>query len=186
MSSTNHQLTLYPYHWFVHHALKRWFIFLLKNRKLLIWPYLGHHITPPPKYSCDVVEVIVVKKMSNVKNSPMMAWGGLSNVSKCQNMLNCQKVKQLDTLYYRGSQKRHNEVNFDITIKLVKNTFHEHFKSFWWPLYLTSKLTSLCLNLIVSSYFFVKPVMVAEWRACLVTVWEVSRSNPGILPLLHM
>ena len=30
------------------------------------------------------------------------------------------------------------------------------------------------------------PVAVAEWRARLLTVWEVSRSNPGNLPLLQM
>ena len=28
--------------------------------------------------------------------------------------------------------------------------------------------------------------MVAKWRACLLTVQEVSRSNPGHLPLLQM
>ena len=31
-----------------------------------------------------------------------------------------------------------------------------------------------------------KPVAVAEWRARLLTVREVSRSNPGNLPLLQM
>ena len=31
-----------------------------------------------------------------------------------------------------------------------------------------------------------QPVMVAEWTACLLTMWEVSKSNPGNLPLLQM
>ena len=31
-----------------------------------------------------------------------------------------------------------------------------------------------------------EPVAVAEWRARLLTVWEVFRSNPGNLPLLQM
>ena len=30
-----------------------------------------------------------------------------------------------------------------------------------------------------------KPVIVAEWIACLLAVWGVSQSSPGILPLLH-
>ena len=30
-----------------------------------------------------------------------------------------------------------------------------------------------------------KPVVVADWIACLLTVWEISHSNPGILPLLN-
>ena len=32
----------------------------------------------------------------------------------------------------------------------------------------------------------IEPVAVAEWTACPLTMWEVSRSNPGNLPLLHM
>ena len=40
-------------------------------------------------------------------------------------------------------------------LKLVKNTFYGHFEGFWSPLYLTSKLTSICVNLIMSIYFFV-------------------------------
>ena len=35
------------------------------------------------------------------------------------------------------------------------------------------------------NFLNVEPVAVAEWRAHMLTVWEVSRSNPGILPLLH-
>ena len=33
--------------------------------------------------------------------------------------------------------------------------------------------------------YYLMPVTVAEWRARLLTVREVSRSNPGILPLLQ-
>ena len=39
--------------------------------------------------------------------------------------------------------------------KLFKNTFYAHFEGFWWPSYVMSKLTSICVNLIMSLYFFV-------------------------------
>ena len=38
--------------------------------------------------------------------------------------------------------------------KLFKNTFYAHFEGFWWPSYVTSKLTSKWVNLIMSIYFF--------------------------------
>ena len=37
--------------------------------------------------------------------------------------------------------------------KLVKNTFCTHFEGFWWWSYVTSKLTSISVNLIMSIYF---------------------------------
>ena len=36
---------------------------------------------------------------------------------------------------------------------MVKNTFYGHFEGFWSPSYLMSKLTSVCVNLIMSIYF---------------------------------
>ena len=39
--------------------------------------------------------------------------------------------------------------------KLFKNTFYAHFEGFWSPSYVMSKLTSICVNLIMSIYFFV-------------------------------
>ena len=39
--------------------------------------------------------------------------------------------------------------------KLPKKTFYGHFEGFWWPWYVTSKLMSICVNLIVSINFFV-------------------------------
>ena len=39
--------------------------------------------------------------------------------------------------------------------KLFKNTFYAHFDGFWPPSYVTSKLTSICVNLIMWIYFFV-------------------------------
>ena len=40
--------------------------------------------------------------------------------------------------------------------KFVKNTFYGQLEGFWWWSYVTSKLMSICLNLIISIYFFVK------------------------------
>ena len=39
--------------------------------------------------------------------------------------------------------------------KLSKNIFYAQFEGFWSPSYVTSKLTSICVNLIMSIYFFV-------------------------------
>ena len=41
--------------------------------------------------------------------------------------------------------------------KLFKNTFYANFEGFWWPSYVTSKLMSLCVNLIMSISFFCEP-----------------------------
>ena len=38
--------------------------------------------------------------------------------------------------------------------KIVQNTFYAHFEGFWSPSYVISKLTSICVNLIMSIYFF--------------------------------
>ena len=40
--------------------------------------------------------------------------------------------------------------------KLFKNTFYAHLEGFWSPSYMTSKLTSVSVNLIMSIYFFCK------------------------------
>ena len=37
--------------------------------------------------------------------------------------------------------------------KLVKNTFYAHFEDFWSPSYVISKLTPICVNLIMSVNF---------------------------------
>ena len=83
----------------------------------------------------------------------------------CQKDVKCQKVKHTD--YGGGSQKKlnhimrftHIDVSFDIKYKghqkLFKNTFYAHFEGFWSPSYVMSKLMSICVNLIMSIYFFV-------------------------------
>ena len=74
----------------------------------------------------------IAQRPTKENNSPVMGWGGLSNVSKCQKMSSCQKdvkcqtVKQLD--YGGGSQKKIDimrftdiDINFDITYEGHQN-----------------------------------------------------------------
>ena len=99
----------------------------------------------------------------------------VKEMSKCQKDVKCQKVKHTD--YGGGSQKKinwHNEVHtywrqFWHQIwrspKLFKNTFYAHFEGFWSPSYVMSKLTSICVNLIMSIYFFL-------WTSSIVHVFD--------------
>ena len=86
---------------------------------------------------------------------------------------------QTHRLWRRFTKKinSHNEViltsilmsNMKVT-KLFKNTFYAHFESFWSPSYVMSKLTSICVNLIVWIYFFCEP---PPWSMCL-TFWHFT------------
>ena len=100
-------------------------------------------------------------------------------MSKCQKdvkkMLNCQKDVKLSKrcqmaksqtlrLCRRFTKKKidiirftHMDVNLTSNMKVTKigqNIFFAHFEGFWSPSYLTSKLMSMCVNLIMSIYFF--------------------------------
>ena len=92
-------------------------------------------------------------------------------MSKCQKDNNLSKRCQMSKSQTHGLWRRftekinsHNEVHtywrqFWHQIwrspKLFKNTFYAHFEGFWSPSYVTSKLTSICVNLIMSIYIFV-------------------------------
>ena len=79
----------------------------------------------------------------------------------------CQIIKsQTSQLWRRFTQKinSHNDVHTYRcqflhqvwrSSKLVKNTFYGYFEGFWSSSYLMSKLTSICVILIMSIYFFV-------------------------------
>ena len=102
-----------------------------------------------------------------------MAWGGLSEMSRKVEVQDaklskrCQLSKnQTPGLWRRFTKKInwHNEVqrywhkfwcHIWRSSKLVKNTFCGHFEGYWWQSYVMSKLTSIFVNLIVSTYFFV-------------------------------
>ena len=95
----------------------------------------------------------------------------VKKMSKCQKDVQmskrCQMSKsQIHRLRRRFTKKInwHNEVHtywhqFWCQIwrspKLFNNTFYAHFEGFWWPSYVTSKLTSICVNLIMWISFFV-------------------------------
>ena len=116
---------------------------------LTMIPVCPHFPLPTCQKICQVVKRCqVVKKMSS-----------------CQKDVKCQKDKYMD--YGGGSQKKinwHNEVHtywcqFWRHIwwwpKTLKMCIESVFEQFWWPSYLTSKLTSICVNLIMWIYFFV-------------------------------
>ena len=50
-------------------------------------------------------------------------------------------------------------------LKTHKMCIESVFEQFWWPSYLTSKLTSLCVNLIMWIYFFL-------WTSSIVCVFD--------------
>ena len=103
----------------------------------------------------------------------------IKKMSSCQKQVKCQKVKHMN--YGGGSQKNwHNEVHtywpqFWCRIwwwlKTLKMCIESVFEQFWWPSYLTSKLTSICVNLIMSIYFFVNlPHSMCVW---LFDIWHL-------------
>ena len=119
----------------------------------------------------------------NVSNKcaplPMCPIGHVPHCSCVKKMSSCQKdVKlskrcqmsksQTHRLWRRFTKKInwHNEVHtfwcqFWCHIwwspKTLKMCIESVFEQFWWPSYLTSKLMSICVNLIMSIYFFCEP-----------------------------
>ena len=87
----------------------------------------------------------------------------------------CQKIKHLH--YGGGSQKKinwHNEVHtywrqfwchIWWSLKTLKMSIEIIFGQFCWPSYLTSKLTSISVNLIMSIYFFL-------WTSSIVCMFD--------------
>ena len=84
----------------------------------------------------------IVKKMSNVKSQTHRLWRRFTKKINWHN-----EVHTYWHQFWRQIWR---------SPKLFKNTFYAHFESFWSPSYVTSKLTSICVNLIMSIYFFVK------------------------------
>ena len=103
-------------------------------------------------------------------------------MSSCQKDIKCQVVKHMD--YRGGLQKKinwHNEFHtywcqFWCHIwwwsKTLKMCIESVFEQFWWPSYLTSKLTSICVNLIMSIYLFVN--LLHSLCVWLFDIWHLS------------
>ena len=83
----------------------------------------------------------VVKKMSNIKKSN--TWT-MEEVHKKINWHN--EVHRYWCQFWRHKWW---------SLKTLKMFIESIFGQFWWPSYLMSKLTSICVNLIMSIYFFV-------------------------------
>ena len=59
-----------------------------------------------------------------------------------------------------------------MVIKNFQNVHKNVLDQFWWLLYVTSKLTSLCVNLLVSSFFFVN--LLPSPAVWLFVIWHLS------------
>ena len=67
--------------------------------------------------------------------------------------------------------------------KLVSPSLHDYHQKSYLILQYTKYCDHILFNII---HIQIEPVTVAKWIACVLTVREVSLSNSGILPLLHV
>ena len=134
------------------------------------------HVNHPPRYLISIFSINhntplpmcpiahVSKKMSSMSKK----------MSSCQKDVKCQN-SQTHGLWRRFTKKNsHNEVHtywcqFSCHIwwwpKSLKMCIESVFEEFWWPSYLMSKLTSICVNLIMWIYFFL-------WTSSIVCVFD--------------
>ena len=148
---------------------------------LTMIPICPHFLLPRCLKRCQDV-----KEMSSCQRDVKLSkrCQVVKKMSSCQKDVKCQKVKHMD--YGGGSQKKikwHNEVHtywrqfwrhiwwWPKTLKMCKESV---FEQFWWPSYLTSKLTSLCVNLIMWIYFFrwFKPPYTITHGNLLTAIWD--------------
>ena len=111
----------------------------------------------------DLLELSIIMHRSRWQTG---VTGHMSNGAHIWHLfVKCQKIKHLD--HGGGSQKKkinwHNEVHrywrqfwhhIWWSLKTLKMSIEIIFGQFCWPSYLTSKLTSISVNLIMSIYFF--------------------------------
>ena len=101
----------------------------------------------------------IVKKMSSCQKDVKLS-------KRCQIVKKRSNVKKSNTWTMEEVHKKkfdimtftHIDVNCDIKYEghqnCLKTYFYAHFEGFWSLSYVMSKLTSICVNLIVSIYFF--------------------------------
>ena len=108
-------------------------------------------------------------------------------MSSCQKDVKYQKVKT-HRLWRRFTKKTnsHNEVHtywcqFWHQIwrspKLFKNTFYTHLEGFWSPSYVTSKLTSVCVNLLMWTSF---DIFLTTWHL----FWHMHNGKCGQMGIM--
>ena len=131
---------------------------------LTMWPIAPSPICPIPQDAPSLSSVLTM--IAICPHFPLPICQKRCQVVK--KMSSCQKdVKKSNTWTMEEVHKKinwHNEVHtywcqFWHHIwwwpKTLKMCIESVFEQFWWPSYLMSKLTSICVNLIVWIYFFV-------------------------------
>ena len=121
----------------------------------------------------DLLELGIIMHRSRLQTG---VTGHMSNGAHIWHLfVKCPKIKHLD--YGGGSHQKinwHNEVHtywcqfwrhIWWSLKTLKMSIEIIFGQFCWPLYLTSKLTSISVNLIMSIYFFV-------WTSSIVCMFD--------------
>ena len=98
------------------------------------------HIAHVPKDVKLSKRCQIVKKMSNVKSQTHRLWRRFTKKINWHNKVHT---------YWRQFWR-----HIWWSPKTLKMGIESVFEQFWWPSYLTSKLTSMCVNLIMSIYFF--------------------------------
>ena len=122
-----------------------------------------NHDTPLPMSHCPCVLLpIWPRKMLSCQKDVKLS-------KRCQVVKKMSNVKKSNTWTMEEVHKKinwHNEVHtywrqFWRHIwwwpKTLKMCIESVFEQFWWPSYLMSKLTSICVNLIMWIYFFCEP-----------------------------
>ena len=124
------------------------------------------HVPHPPR--CPI-SICSINHDTHLPMCPIahMSW-------RCQKDVKLSKRCQISKSQTHGLWRRfikkvkwHNEVHTHwcqfwhhiwSSPKTLKISIESIFNQFWWPLYLTSKLTSICVNLTVSIYFLCEPL----------------------------
>ena len=148
---------------------------------ILICPHYDHvphcPCAPSPKVPHLYLSYYTWYPFAHVSHCPCVLLHISKKMSSCQKDVKlpkiCQVVKKMSKSQTHGLWRRftkkinsHNEVHtywcqFWHHIwwwpKTLKMCIESVFEQFWLPSYLTSKLMSICVNLIMSIHFFYKP-----------------------------
>ena len=128
------------------------------------------HVSHPPRYPISIFNINHDTPLPLCPIAHLSCCPYVKKMSSCQKDVKlskrCQMSKsQTHRLWRRFTKKinSHNELHtywrqFWRHIwwlpKTLKMCIESVFEQFWWPSYLMSKLTSICVNLILSIYFF--------------------------------
>ena len=156
-------------------------------RKLPYCPCALLPMCPIPQGPPSLSVVLTNIPFTHVPPLPMCPIAHVPHCSCVKKMSSCQKDVKLSKICQMSKSQTHRlwrrftkKINWHNEVhtywcqfwhqmwrspKLFQNTFYAHFEGFWWPSYVTSKLTSVCVNLIMSIYFFL-------WTSSIVYVFD--------------